>query len=549
MKFHKARRLTMIFGIPALIAFVGFKIHDSDWPYVKALDALQNDKYKLPAGVLESEMSQEEKDAIKPSMFLLYPPMLWASWAHAWRPHRVMKLWDKFMPLLDPSYPSDVRMIPVACLMSMLGGAADNTQPPEIMYQKCRTKLEILRGYKESSGWGTEKFLNTVYQLCVDQTNPQIMMAGWQLLMELTQKPPEPSENALNYVMKHNKNPNLTRDKAKIALTMYQDPRDVVSLVNHTKINPNIPAHFPHFEELQRILVKNQGLQFAFNAIDHKSQQIQQMGLMVLVGIVSNYPDWDELMDNLGATEDERIFNSNKIVMSLMNIGQEHFVRGENEPALNAFSEACKFQPEAPMLHYFCANCNAELGRVENAKKEFELAMNLVQKEIRPMPEAAFQMANLLLKHGKTMDDFEYASELLEAIVDRGLLRYLQIENIELELVYYTLQRALEKIKDYDNAYARMNVLCNKVSPGSHTAHFECGRMALMCKRYEKAEERLRQACELEPFDMHYKYHLALAQFHSWKEFESDSDIQGMCVLINVLFFVLFCFVLILRLF
>ena len=42
----------------------------------------------------------------------------------------------------------------------------------------------------------------------------------------------------------------------------------------------------------------------------------------------------------------------NKITMALMQIGSDHLMRGQNQPALNAFTEALKFQ-DGYMLHYF----------------------------------------------------------------------------------------------------------------------------------------------------------------------------------------------------
>jgi len=55
--------------------------------------------------------------------------------------------------------------------------------------------------------------------------------------------------------------------------------------------------------------------------------------------------------------------------------------------------------------------------------------------------------------------------------------------------------------------------------------------MALLCKRYEDAEYYLSTACQMEPFDTYYKYHLALTQFHT-KKFDAcksclDSILQS----------------------
>ena len=88
-----------------------------------------------------------------------------------------MKQWDNFMPLLDKKYPTETRMVAIGCLLAMLTGGPD-TQPPFVFYDKCMRKLEILKGYKGDSGWTTERFLNTIYSLCGEVDNQQLMFTG-----------------------------------------------------------------------------------------------------------------------------------------------------------------------------------------------------------------------------------------------------------------------------------------------------------------------------------------------------------------------------------
>eukprot|EP01084_Bolivina_argentea_P243288 407890_1 len=127
------------------------------------------------------------------------------------------------------------------------------------------------------------------------------------------------------------------------------------------------------------------------------------------------------------------------------------------------------------------------------------------------MPEATVQLCNLLIKHGKSKEDLEEATEYLEMLIDGGTYHLFQtVEAIDIEDVYDRLNICLEKLGRYDDALDRMLALC-KIKSNSHQIHFETGRMAIMCKEYDLASEHLEYAVQLEPFDMFAKYHLALS--------------------------------------
>merc|ERR1712228_455515 len=210
----------------------------------------------------------------------------------------------------------------------------------------------------------------------------------------------------------------------------------------------------------------------------------------------------------------EKLQNGIKLVDSLAGIGQEHFQRGDNEAALDAFTEAIKYLPNSAQLRYLAGKCLAGLGRIEGAKNEYHNAMKMTPAQSGPMPEATMQLCNLLIKHAKSRDDLEEATEYLEMMIDQGTYHLFQtVEQIDIEDIYDRLNICLEKLGRFDDALDRMLNLC-KIKPNSHQIHFETGRMAIMCKEYDLASEHLEFAVQLEPFDMFSRYHLALSYFY-----------------------------------
>merc|ERR1719410_3044032 len=167
--------------------------------------------------------------------------MIWAAQIHSHRPTRIMKQWKYFMPLLDKKYPDETRMVGVGCLMGMLSGDT-NTLPPDVFFDKCLRKLEILKGYKSSNedgNWTMEKFLNMIYGLCGETKNQQLLFAGLQLLLDLTAIPMAAKQEDVDYIMERTKDvENMREDLASSLLVIYQDPRYIVEFV---KRNPPRP--------------------------------------------------------------------------------------------------------------------------------------------------------------------------------------------------------------------------------------------------------------------------------------------------------------------
>ena len=166
-------------------------------------------------------------------------------------------------------------------------------------------------------------------------------------------------------------------------------------------------------------------------------------------------------------------------------MGQDHFMRGENEAAYVAFDEALKFFPGNGMLRYFRASAEAEMGNIGNAMKELRRIVAQSTVDGHSMPEAIITLTNLQLKHGKDMSDFEEAADLLELMIDRGLASYITVGTpIATEELYYRLQIALEKCHRFEDALHRMSML-TQLQPQSSQAHFETGRLAIICQQYE----------------------------------------------------------------
>ena len=421
------------------------------------------------------------------------------------------------MPLLDAKYPAETRMVGIGCLIGMLSGDT-NTLPPEVFFDKCLRKLEILKGYKssdEDGNWTCQRFLNMIYSLCGETHNQQLLFAGLQLLLDLTSIPMEAKPEDIAYIMEQTKDiPNMREDLAASLLVIYQNPLFIVEFVKRNPPRPRQSGICPDFMEIKKILIDNDCMKFAFQLLDAKSLQLKQLAMFILIGLVGNYPDINEIKQNLGETDDEKLQNGIKLVDSLAGIGQEHFQRGDNEAAFGAFTEALKYLPNSAQLRYLAGKCLAEMGRVEEAKKEYHKAMNMTPAQSGPMPEATMQLCNLLIKHARSRDDLEEATEYLEMMIDQGTYQmYQTVEQIDIEDIYDRLNICLEKLGRFDDALDRMLNLC-KIKPNSHQIHFETGRMAIMCKEYDLASEHLEFAVQLEPFDMFAKYHLALSYFY-----------------------------------
>ena len=71
-----------------------------------------------------------------------------------------------------------------------------------------------------------------------------------------------------------------------------------------------------------------------------------------------------------------------------------------------------KYLPRSAQLRYLAGKCLAELGRVEEAKKEYRKAMTMTPVQSGPMPEATMQLCNLLIKYAKSREDIEEAAGL-----------------------------------------------------------------------------------------------------------------------------------------
>jgi len=515
MKWYKFRRMAMILGIPFAISTGLFSLHESDLPYVWCLKRLQ--KYPLPDDFDPSQYSLENPPPNPAPSWAQMGVMLWASQFNAWKPMKIMKQWNNFMPLLDKKYPAETRMVAIACLMGMLSGDT-NTLPPIVFFEKCLRKLEILEGYKgsdEDGNWTTERFLNMIYSLCGETTNQQLMFAGLQLLLDLTSIPNEPRMEDVQFIMEQTKDiPNMRQELAYSLLIIYQDPVYIVDFIKQNPPKPRQAAMQPDFVKIKRILIENDCMKFAFSLLNAQSMQLKQLAMFILIGLVGNYPDINEIKRNLGEDDDEKLQNGIKLVDSLAGIGQEHFQRGDNAAALGAFTEALKYLPRSAQLRFLAGRCLAELGRIDEAKKEYRKAMDSTPAQSGPMPEATMQLCNLLIKHAKSREDIEEAAEYLEMLIDQGTYHmFLTVENIEIEDIYDRLNICLERLGRYDDALDRMLTLC-KIKPNSHQIHFETGRMAILCKEYDLAKEHLEFAVGLEPFDMFARYHLALTLFY-----------------------------------
>ena len=378
-------------------------------------------------------------------------------------------------------------------------------------------KTEILKGYKnneEDGYWSTEKFLNMIYGLCGETNNQQMLFGGLQLLMDLTAIPATPKQEAIDYVMENTKDiPNMREDLAASLLLIYQDPDYIIQFIHATPPKPR-QAINPKFMDIKKILIEHDCLKFAFNLMNSNSMQLKQLAMVLLIGLVGNYPDINEIKQHFGDTTDEKLQNGLRLVDALAGMGQEHLMRGDNEAAFGAFVEACKYMPRSPQLRYLTGKALAELGQIDNAKIEYSKAMNLSPAHAGPMPEATMAYCNLLIKYAKSKSDLEEAAEYLEMMIDEGTyVLYQTVEQIDIEDIYDRLCVCLEKLGKNDDALDRMLNLC-KIKPNSHQIHFETGRLAILCKEYDLAREHLEFAISLEPFDMYAKYHFALSLFY-----------------------------------
>ena len=453
--------------------------------------------------------------------------------------NKIYELWDDFMPLLDSKYPSETRQVAVACLLGLFGGDT-SSMPPHIFYQKCLKKLEVLRGYGKS-GWDTTKFLNTIYELCgtFDPENPTLMMASIELLLNLTTIPSEPRESDINkvytYLQKYSDSQSpessqslklLTKESIKAMLYAYQSPEECVQrILTRYPSNSNSTLQFsiPQFGDIKRILVKNRALDFAFKIMESESPQMKSLSMMLLLNLVGRYPDFDELIEYCGENMEERNQNKFRIADALLNMAQDHFVRGQADSALIAFEEANRFIPNNPMILYFKCGCLVELGRIHQAKEEARQLIEITKGMTPngPMPESLWQLARINLKHWNKREDLEEAVECLEQILDNHLLSFLSIESLSHSDVVYRLSNTLEKLGHFGEAFDRLHSFYDSLPSDQafldHTLNFECGRMALICKDYESAELFLERALQCEPMDVHSKYHYALALFHNHK--------------------------------
>lgn len=232
------------------------------------------------------------------------------------------------------------------------------------------------------------------------------------MLLDLTSIPPSAREEDVAFIMKQCADvPTMKADIARSLLMIYQDPPYIIEFVHRDPPRPRQPAMLPDFMELKKILMDHDAMTLCFNMMDSKWPQLKQMAMMILIGLVGNYPDIDEIRSRLGDTDDEKLQNGIKLVDALSGMGMEHFMRGENEAALGAFTEAIKFYRLSHVLRYYAGKCLAELGRIDEAKNSFRNAMTLTPKTMDgPMPEATMQLCNLLIKYPKSREDLEEAA-------------------------------------------------------------------------------------------------------------------------------------------
>lgn len=268
---------------------------------------------------------------------------------------KIMDQWKYYMPLLDKKYPTETRMVALTCLMGMLSGDPA-TMPPMVFFDKCMRKLEILQGYKnnENDGyWSVEKFLNMIYGLCGETNNQQLMFGGLQLLMDLTAIPADPKPEAIEYIMEMTRDvPNMKEDIAESLLVIYQDPAVIIDFVHQNPPKPRQKGMLPNFMDIKRILIEHDCLKFAFNLMNSNSMQLKQLAMVLLIGLVGNYPDINEIKQRFGDTPDEKLQNGLRLVDALAGMGQEHLMRGDNQAAFGAFVEACKYLPKSAQLRY-----------------------------------------------------------------------------------------------------------------------------------------------------------------------------------------------------
>ena len=86
--------------------------------------------------------------------------------------------------------------------------------------------------------------------------------------------------------------------------------------------------------------------------MNSNSMQLKQLAMVLLIGLVGNYPDINEIKRHFGDTTDEKLQNGLRLVDALAGMGQEHLMRGDSEAAFGAFVEACKYMPRSPQLRY-----------------------------------------------------------------------------------------------------------------------------------------------------------------------------------------------------
>ncbi|ETO10783.1 hypothetical protein RFI_26594, partial [Reticulomyxa filosa] len=169
------------------------------------------------------------------------------------------------------------------------------------------------------------------------------------------QVPREPSDADINDVMRRlgwsktsAEEQEQKRMLVKSVMYVYQDKEHTIEYLQNSPVYSSLRPYIPNFSEIKRQMVRLKALDFAFQLSSADSPQMKQVGMMLLLNIVGNYPDFEELLENIGRTPEERMHNQFRIVDSLILIGQEHLMRGQTAASLQAFQEANRFLPGNP---------------------------------------------------------------------------------------------------------------------------------------------------------------------------------------------------------